>query len=967
MVRKLFLVGLVLMFGRGTTIQLGTTLFVATLFLLAHTNFRPYKLSWDNLLRGSTEVHTLFTIMIAVMLRADGDDESSRHIYDALAVATFVGLVALPFVVIVGLQLRDIQTLMQDHLDLLRGREADSSAAAGTTAVDLGMAIRRHELGLQSSVDRQTVLEYFDDPSPGMEVWKDKTIVTHLAAHELQALLEEEEAQLPKSQSFGLHFTDLDSARLILTSLGIRASTVGQLNGGVSICLESMAGLGWSRHGGRDFAKSVGEKLWGSKWYEVMGGEPWPDLEQQIASGRVKGSWPAARDDWGSYAKKLEVVFVVRIPSDRAWDRFVPGRKDVYILSPQDCVDQGDFYFYTNDHIAHCFILKPPSDAAGRRALDSFVQHDEPVRVHYSSSRDGDGGMQDVTMVELRENVAAADVEVVDDSGGFPPKVLSCAAAVARPPDAGDKLLAFHRNIETQREGRQLWEEDVARFTDEEMAAALRAMDKAIPRCYSLTYYFTSKEIAQGICAAGGGLVAADDPTGDHIVVSTRSPVELGWEKNGGSRFQATVGQLLWQVAPADLNQPDGRYAGRLQVMLIVAVPTAVLEDARNQHQRAGLVAIPTELLTDADKYSNAHITKCYALGQGAQLRNDVSAVVALNTMTFGGARGGPPSDVEVGSGAHLVANPLSLLPEAPEASHSMVIEVSAAAASHPISQEELAIYLECIAEVESMDDIVELCNDAEMAIPEDSTMETLQELLSAHYISSAQAADSVEQLHHERPASEPRPVPTAAVLSVPTSITQEELAIYLECIAEVESMDDIVELCNDAEMAIPEDSTMETLQELLSAHYISSAQAADSVEQLHHERPASEPRPVPTRPVPTRPVPNRPVPTRPVVQFEPGAQMIAVKRHPVRKSHKANADHVATLDVGDSFKIVGVEITAGGTKLQIEAHIGSAKKKGKTKTKRGWISPLDRAGHPTVKPAPVLKLETDNPVFEVD
>ena len=205
----------------------------------------------------------------------------------------------------------------------------------------------------------------------------------------------------------------------------------------------------------------------------------------------------------------------------------------------------------------------------------------------------------------------------------------------------------------------------------------------------------------------------------------------------------------------------------------------------------------------------------------------------------------------------------------------------------------------------------------------------------------------------------------SAATASNP--ISQEELAIYLECIAEVESMDDIVELCNDAEMAIPEESTMEMLQELLSAHYISSAQAVDSVEQLHHERLASEPRPVPTRPVPARPVPTRPVPTRPVVQFEPGAQMIAVKRHPVRKSHKANADHVATLDVGDSFTIVGVEITAGGTKLQIEAHIGSAKKKGKTKTKRGWISPLDRAGHPTVKPAPVLKLETDNPVFEVD
>ena len=79
-------------------------------------------------------------------------------------------------------------------------------------------------------------------------------------------------ARLPKSQALGYHFTDVDSAHLILHGQGIRASTQGQLGGGVSVCLTSPVDLGWTRFGGEAFAKRVGEALWGSKWREVMPG-----------------------------------------------------------------------------------------------------------------------------------------------------------------------------------------------------------------------------------------------------------------------------------------------------------------------------------------------------------------------------------------------------------------------------------------------------------------------------------------------------------------------------------------------------------------------------------------------------------------------------------------------------------------------------------------------------------------------
>ena len=62
-----------------------------------------------------------------------------------------------------------------------------------------------------------------------------------------------------------------------------------------------------------------------------MSGDPWPDLEQKIASGEVKGSWPAARDHWGAWGSKLETVFLVAVPAEanRNPARILPGREDV--------------------------------------------------------------------------------------------------------------------------------------------------------------------------------------------------------------------------------------------------------------------------------------------------------------------------------------------------------------------------------------------------------------------------------------------------------------------------------------------------------------------------------------------------------------------------------------------------------------------------------------------------------------
>ena len=167
------------------------------------------------------------------------------------------------------------------------------------------------------------------------------------------------EQELPASNELGFHYTDFQSAKLILGSLGIRASSEGQLGGGVSVCLATPVDFGWEKWGGERFSKTNGVELWGSKWYEVMPG-PRPEGE------------PA---DWGAWSKKLEVLLILRIPATENRDsrRIVPARPNVYIIPHSDCVPglDGDAASYlSNTKIEKVLILKPPAEGSDGRLID---------------------------------------------------------------------------------------------------------------------------------------------------------------------------------------------------------------------------------------------------------------------------------------------------------------------------------------------------------------------------------------------------------------------------------------------------------------------------------------------------------------------------------------------------------------------------------------------------------------------
>jgi hypothetical protein len=198
------------------------------MFMTAQVHFSPFKLPLDNMLRFTTELHTIITILVALLIQTDDSVEDRQILYDVVVLGTVGVLVLVPFVAVVAVKLREVQAIMRESLSQV-------SSQNGPLA-DVHMAIRRFELGLQSNEDRQTMLAYFDELGTGAQIWRDKVIVSHLTPDEMRMTLSDLEATLPKSQALAYHFTDLDSARLILSSIGIRAATVGQLGGGEKLC-----------------------------------------------------------------------------------------------------------------------------------------------------------------------------------------------------------------------------------------------------------------------------------------------------------------------------------------------------------------------------------------------------------------------------------------------------------------------------------------------------------------------------------------------------------------------------------------------------------------------------------------------------------------------------------------------------------------------------------------------------------
>ena len=288
------------------------------------------------------------------------------------------------------------------------------------------------------------------------------------------------------------------------------------------------------------------------KWSHIM-----PDLETLITTGKEQGAWPAARDEWGVCASKLETVLLVKISAEeyRSADRIVPERDDVYIIPQSSCeegklLDDSDAgHYYSNINIKACLLLKPPEDKAAQ----------EGQRVCCRPAYDKHGAT-----TNLQTTAISADVRVSDelDRSVFPPKVLLYTASIAKPIQAD--AVALHRMIERDLGGKKHWLENVARFKPAEMVGGLDAINKALLHAYTIAYVFASQEEANKVCS-NMGLIATKSNGYFTLNVSLRSPADLGWEKNAAGRFRENVSKLMGMI-PNDV-----------QTVIVCAIPTQAI------------------------------------------------------------------------------------------------------------------------------------------------------------------------------------------------------------------------------------------------------------------------------------------------------------------------------------------------------------------------------------------------------
>jgi hypothetical protein len=159
--------------------------------------------------------------------------EKRQQPFDSLLVVTFFILVVVALVVTIALKITlVIQTLKESARDSSSGQLQEGLMLNAWKRFRLGLASGSDHKDLHDYLD---ILECDDHVKAGKALWRGKQVAAHLSAVEMAAMVDELDDRLPKSETLGYHFTDLDSCRMILSSQGLRASNVGQL-GALLLC-----------------------------------------------------------------------------------------------------------------------------------------------------------------------------------------------------------------------------------------------------------------------------------------------------------------------------------------------------------------------------------------------------------------------------------------------------------------------------------------------------------------------------------------------------------------------------------------------------------------------------------------------------------------------------------------------------------------------------------------------------------
>ena len=167
MIRKLILVGLLVVAGRGSVAQLFIAVVVSVALLALQLVLQPYKHTEDNAFKAGVEIHICLTVMCALVLKclklqSASDEVLSVAFYDFVLVASFIGAIPVGFVWTVCAK----RAMMRESLEeRAAGGDDDSSTRAKQRAIKL------LHLGLTTNDDMRLLATYFSQLENMVNKW----------------------------------------------------------------------------------------------------------------------------------------------------------------------------------------------------------------------------------------------------------------------------------------------------------------------------------------------------------------------------------------------------------------------------------------------------------------------------------------------------------------------------------------------------------------------------------------------------------------------------------------------------------------------------------------------------------------------------------------------------------------------------------------------------------------------------
>ena len=162
MLRKLSLVGFVVLVGRGSVAQVAFGNMLSFGFFAAHMYCFPMKTKWDNWLRAAAEIHVFWTITIAFVVRNDLSHELvNEDAWGNILVVSLVLCVPVSYIVTLIGKWREISR------DLVAAVQEDRATAQDLSATENDKLISKARLaycaykhGLATAADRQILRNY---------------------------------------------------------------------------------------------------------------------------------------------------------------------------------------------------------------------------------------------------------------------------------------------------------------------------------------------------------------------------------------------------------------------------------------------------------------------------------------------------------------------------------------------------------------------------------------------------------------------------------------------------------------------------------------------------------------------------------------------------------------------------------------------------------------------------------------